>query len=102
MSHPASRTTVSEGDHTFRLSKADSMWVGTVVVSVVAAFAVEAVLARGTFPNGMFGLKLSTKAATVGEGEGPAGTAGRCFFIVVLRHRVPPEAVVAGVFYGRS
>ena len=78
------------------------MWVGAVVVSVIAAFAVEAVLARGTFPNSMFGLKLSAEAATVGEWEGAAGTAGRCFFVVVLRHRVPPKAVVAGVFYGRS
>ena len=43
------------------------MWVGAVVMSMIAGLAVKTVLVRGTFPNGMLGLKLSAKAATVGE-----------------------------------
>ena len=69
---------------------------------MVAAFAIETILARGAFPNGMLGLKLSTKAATVGEWEGTTGTAGRGFFVVVLGHSVPPEVVVASIFYSRG
>ena len=93
---------MSEGDYTFRFSKTDGMWVGTVVVSVIVSFTIKAVLACGTFPNGMFGLKLSTKTAAVGEWEGATGTAGRCFFVVILGHSVPPETMIAGVFYGRG
>ena len=69
---------------------------------MVAAFAIETILARGAFPNGMLGLKLSTKAATVGEWEGTTGTAGGCFFVMVLGHSVPPEAVITSVFYGHG
>ena len=73
-----------------------------MVVSVIASFAVETVLVQGTFPNGMFGLKLSTKVAAVGEWEGTTRTTSGCFFVVVLGHGVPPEAVIASIFYSRS
>ena len=102
MSHPASRTTVSEGDHTFRFSKTNGVWVGAVVVSMIVRFTIKTVLACRTFPNGMFGLKLSTETAAVGEWEGAAGATGRCFFVMVLGHSEPLEAMIASVFYGRS
>ena len=93
---------MSKGDHTFGFSEAEGMWVGTIVVRVIASFTIEAVLACRAFPDSMFGLELSTEAATMGEWEGTTGAAGRCFFVVVLRHSVPPEAVSASVFYGRG
>ena len=93
---------MSKGDHTLGFSETDGMGVGTIVVSVIASFAVEAVLACRAFPNSMFGLELSTEAATMGEWEGTTGTAGRCLFVVVLRHSVPLEVVTASIFYGRG
>ena len=65
---------MSEGDHTFRLRETDGMWVWTVVVSVIASLTIKTVLASGTFPNGMFGLKLSTESAAMGEWEGTVTT----------------------------
>ena len=93
---------MSEGDHTFRFSETDGMRIGTFVVSMIASLAIKTVLARRTLPNSMFGLKLSTKTAAVGEWEGTTGTAGGCFFVMVLGHSVPPEAVITSVFYGHG
>ena len=78
------------------------MWVGAVVVSVVASFTIEAVLACWAFPNGMFGLELSAETAAMGEWEGTTGTASGCFLVVILGHSVPSKTMIAGVFYGRG
>ena len=76
------------------------MRVRTVVVSMFASLAIKTIFASGAFPNSVFGLKLSAKAAAVGKGEGAIGAASGCFFVVVLRHSVPPETVITSVFYG--
>ena len=93
---------MSKGNYAFRLSEAEGMRVGTVVVSMIASLAIKTIFASWAFPNSVFGLKLSAKTAAVGEGEGTSGAASGCFFVVVLRHSVPPEAVITSVFYGRG
>ena len=100
--HPASGTAVSEGNYTFRLGEANGMRVGAVVVSMIASLAIETILASGTLPNSVLGLKLSTKMTAVGEGEWMGGAASRCFFVVILWHSVPPEAMITSVFDGRG
>ena len=78
------------------------MGVRAVIVSVIASFAIETVLACRAFPNGVFGLELSTETAAMGEWEGTTGTASRCFLVVILGHGMPPKTMIAGVFYGRG
>ena len=69
---------------------------------VVAVLAVVAIGMGWTVPDGVGRVELLAKAASMREREGPSGTAGRHLFIMVLGHGMPPEAVVMGVFYGRS
>ena len=91
---------MGEGNHAFRFSEAEGMRIGTVVMSVVASLAIVAVLANRAIPDGVVGLELLTKVTAVREWEGTCGPAGGCFFVVILGHGEPAEAVVVGVFYG--
>ena len=70
------------------------------VVFVVASLAVVTIGANWAFPDSVGGMELFAKAAAMREWKGSSGTAGWHFFIVVLGHGVPPEAVFARVFYG--
>ena len=91
---------MGEGDHAFGLCETNGVWIGAVLVSMVAPLTIVAVLASGAIPNSMFGLKLFTKTAAVREWKRASGTAGGCFLVVILGHGEPLEAVVAGVLYG--
>ena len=93
---------MGERDYTFALSKAKRVRIGASVVFVVASLAVVTVCAHWTFPDSVSGVKLFTEAAAVWEWKGLSRAAGRHFFVMILGHSEPPEAVVMGVFYCRS
>ena len=93
---------MSEGDHALGLRETKRVRVRASVMFVVASFAVVTIGANWAFPDGVGGLELFAKAAAMREWEGPLGTAGWHFFIVILGHGVPPEAVSTGVFFGRG
>ena len=90
---------MSERDYTLRFGETNRVGIGTLVVFVVAPPAVVTVLAGRAVPNGMGGVELSAEAAAVWKGKGSSRTTSRHFFIVILGHGEPPEAVVTGVFY---
>ena len=52
-------------DHAFRLSEAEGVGVGAVVVCVVMCFAIVAVLACWAVPDSMIGMNLFAEAAPV-------------------------------------
>ena len=96
--HPTSGTAVSEWDYALGLHEADQVGVGASVMSVVASFAVVTVGTSRTIPNGVGGMELLAKAATMGEWKGSSGAASWHLFVMVLGHGVPSETVVPSVF----
>ena len=91
---------MGEGDHTFRLRKAEGMWIGAVFVSVVLSPAVVAVSVCWAIPDGVSGVDLFAEATAMREWEGSLRATGRCVFIVILGHGEPPEVMLTSVFYG--
>ena len=69
---------------------------------MITPLAVVAVLTNRTVPDGVGRVELFTEAAAVWKWKGSSRAAGRHFFVVILGHGEPSEAVVAGVFYCRS
>ena len=93
---------MGEGNYALGLCETKRVRVRASFVFVVASLAVVAVGTSWTVPDGVGGLDLFAKAAAMREWEGPSGMAGWHFFVVVLGHGVPPEAVIMSVFYGRG
>ena len=93
---------MGERDYALGLRETERMGVRAGVVFVVMSLAVVTVGASWTVPDGVSGVELFAKAAAMREWEGSLGTAGWHFFIVVLGHGVPPEAVITSIFYGRG
>ena len=92
---------MGERDYALGLCETKRVRVRASVVFVVVSLAVVTIGANWAFPDSVGGVELFAKVAAVREWEGSAGMAGWHFFIVVLRHGVPPEAVVTSVFYRR-
>ena len=93
---------MGEGNYALGLCETNRMRVRASVVFMVVSLAVVTIGANWAFPDGVGGMELFAKAAAMREWEGSSGTAGWHFFIVVLGHGVPPEAVVMSVFYSRG
>ena len=93
---------MGEGNHTLRFSETEGMWVGASVVCVIPSLAVVAVFAGWAVPDSVGRVDLFAEMAAMGKWKGFLGAAGRHFLIVVLRHGVPPEAVITSVFYSRG
>ena len=93
---------MGEGDHALGLRETKRVRVRASVMFVVVSLAVVTVVASWAVPDGVGGVELFAKTAAMREWEGPSGMAGWHFFVVVLRHGVPPEAVTTSVFYGRG
>ena len=93
---------VGEGHYALGLRETKRVRVRASVVFVVASLAVVAVGANWAFPDGVGGMELFAKAATVGKWEGSSRTTSWHLFVVVLGHGVPPKAVIASVFNGRG
>ena len=93
---------MSEGDHALRLRETKRVRVGANIVFVVTSLTVVTIGASWAFPDGVGGVELFAKVAAMREWEGSLGTAGWHFFVVVLGHGVPLEAVITSVFFGRG
>ena len=93
---------MSEGDYALTLREANRVRVRAGVVFVVTSLALVTISANWAFPDSVGGMELFAKAAAMREWKGSSGTASWHFFIVILGHGVPLEAVVARVFYGRG
>ena len=97
--HPAGGAAMGKRNYALRLCEANRVGIRAVGVFVIAPLAVVAVLANWAFPDGVVRVELFTEAAAVWKGKGSSRTASRQFFVVILGHGKPPEAVVAGIFY---
>ena len=93
---------MGEGDYALGLRETKRVRVRAGVVFVVMPLAVVTIGTCWAVPDSVGGVELFAKAAAMREWEGPSGMAGWHFFVVVLRHGVPPEAVTTSVFYGRG
>ena len=100
MAHPASGAAVSKRNHTLGFHETEGVGVGTVIVGVVASFAIVTILAYGAVPDSMGRMDLFAEATAVREWEGSLRAACQCVLIVILGHGVPPEVMVMGIFYG--
>ena len=94
-----SGATMSEGDHTLRLHKAEGVRIGAVVVFMVVPLAVVAVLVCWAVPDSVGRMELFAEVTVVREGEGSIGVAGRRVVIVILWRGEPPEVMLTSIFY---
>ena len=93
---------MGEGNYALGLRETKRVRVRASVVFVITSFAVVTIGMSRAVPDGVGGVELFAKAAAMRKREGPLRTAGWHFFVVVLGHGVPPEAVIMSVFYGRG
>ena len=100
--HPAGGAVMGERDYALRFGETNRVGVRAIGVCVIAPLAVVAVLSNWAVPDGVGRVELSTEAAAVWNWKGSSRAAGWHFFVVILGHGEPLEAVVAGVFYCRG
>ena len=93
---------MGERNYALRLGETNRVGFRAIGVCVITPLAVVAVLANWAVPDGVGRVELFTEAAAVWKWEGSSRAAGRHFFVMILGHSEPPEAVVAGVFYCRG